>query len=165
MYKTRIIDGVQCSPQGVPLEMGIRCPHGVVDGNKPLSVVGPRCLTCREDWYPRQFLLHNDGTEWVQQHCKTCGDMLHIIYLPSDVTEIDMMTGQKVTVQRHFPSFYAHRGGNGYRCALSTYPIRGEEERYSLFGAEAWAAYSEMLVKHDLEQQQKMERELSEAAA
>lgn len=150
MPSIRIIEGVQCSETGVPLESGIRCPHGVVDGNKPIAQSGPRCLQCRKEWRPA-VAKEDLGSGLRDSHfCPTCGERLHITYFPKTVEEYDAEGKWRGSKQVYVPGCWSHEAPN-LGCVRSAFPVEGYEEHYNSYGWGRWEEYSARLIKelHD----------------
>jgi len=117
----QLIDGVQCSELGIPLAMGIRCPHLVVDGDKPLDPIsGPRCGECRKRWEP--------FTGERGYSCPQCHAPLHTTHAYRE--DVD-----------GYPAIcWSHNAPNGW-CRLLTYPVEGNERYY--LGAHGWGRWEE----------------------
>lgn len=134
-----LIQGELASKTGIKLKNNVRCPHGVVDGDKPFTAAGPRCLMCREEWYP----VESSGRERRREaSCPTCGESLHITY----VGKYDKDTRKYPYV----PQSWSHEAGALW-CKRSSFPIRGHEQNYGFYGWGDWVEYSEFLIRqfHD----------------
>lgn len=146
----RIIEGVQCSETGIPLEMGIRCAHGVVDGDKPLAQSGPRCLECRKTWYPTIRMADYGRGLKEYRFCSSCGEDLHITYFPTRVESYGPEGQYLGSKQGYEPGRWSH-GDSGYGCKHSGYPVDGFEKNYGQGGWGHWEEYSARLIRelHD----------------
>lgn len=134
----QIIDGVECSELGLPLDMGVRCPHLVVDGDKPLdSITGPRCAECRKRWEP---FSRERGT----YSCPQCGERLHTTH------------AYRADVKGYPAICWSHNAPNGW-CRLLTYPVEGNEKEY--FGTHGWGNWTEYAEQLRREHAKRIERE------
>lgn len=116
-YDIEIINGLPYTRPGVCMLSGVRCPHGVVDGDKPLTAAGPRCKTCLATWQP----ISRPSDHYKNQmdyFCNECGEELHTVY--------SSRSGK--TKAR----FLAHDTPIG--CSITDYPIPGNEHEYNFYG-------------------------------
>jgi hypothetical protein len=132
----KLIDGELCSELGIPLQEGVRCPHGVVDGAKPLAATGPRCGVCREEWYPREVAASGMSME---AHCPTCGEHLHRTYVMRPALALPSHARQR---QQWVPHTWSH---NEPGCQRSAFPVRGFEEYFNFYGWGRWEAHAALL--------------------
>lgn len=120
MSYIREVDGHYITREGVNSTMGVRCPHLVVDGDKPLGESGPRCLKCREDWYPEMRQVHWDPEVNIRAHCKNCGEILY---------HVNRSYGEGLE-----PMCYAHTAPRG--CPHDAYVVEGFEKNF--WGSSDW---------------------------
>ena len=121
MRRIRKVGDHYVTRHGINTTMGVRCKHGVVDGDKPLSETGPRCQACREYWYPDFHEVSWDpGVS--RPHCRDCGESLHAVsrvYLDYDGLQ---------------PLCYAHATPQG--CPRDSYVVPGFEKNF--WGSADW---------------------------
>lgn len=145
-HDLQVIDGVECSELGIPLDMGIRCPHNVMDGDKPLDPInGPRCGECRKRWQPfseaRGF-----------HSCPRCGERLHTTH------------AYRADVNGYPAISWSHTAPNSF-CKLLTFPVEGNEKEY--LGSHGWGAWEEhatllrRLYAESVERELRFERQLA----
>jgi len=127
-WRMRLVDGELCSSVGIRVMVSARCPHGVVDGDKPFAQTGPRCDMCRESWYalesPRTPL------RWREAYCPDCGAELHITYKPTDDGNVIQC--------------WSHAAGSIW-CTRSAFPVRDYEQHFNFDGWGKWEAHAQFL--------------------
>lgn len=114
MNRIQKVDGHYITRHGINTTMGVRCQHGVVDGDKPLSETGPRCQACCKYWYPELKQVYWDPNTNIRAHCRDCGETLHIV---SRVYEESLQ-----------PLCYAHTAPRG--CPRDAYVVSGFEKNF-----------------------------------
>jgi DNA-directed RNA polymerase subunit RPC12/RpoP len=101
-----------------------RCPHLVVDGDKPIAKTGPRCAECKKAWYSNPPAYKGGGNT-----CPYCGEELHRTYSPGP--------------DGYFPHTWAHEAPRG--CPRSEFPVEGYEEKFGFYGWGNWEEHLEYL--------------------
>lgn len=121
----RIIEraGKYFTRSGVQLAPGARCPHLVVDGDKPLTASGPRCDTCRAGWNPVFRKVDRGRGLEENTYCPTCNEWLYVSH--GSFAKTDSLGNSE---QAYEPQCWTHSAPRS--CPLNTFPVEGYEENY-----------------------------------